>query len=218
MNTLTDELRRYQKAADVMEIEMMMGRYVTLMDQMDANAIYQELFACNDPEVSVEYTDNGKYNGPDHVAAYFNHLHTNLQNPADKTGWLDFTDAGTPDIVINDDETKAVAVWNLISPKAKVATPNEIRTLTQFWFGGKMYWELKKIDGVWKILHFRLVTYFTTPYEDGWVKNPECMREAPFWDLKPDERARFSVYNPAKYYVKGGQYTWGPYPPENGNF
>lgn len=215
---MNSELHEFQIAADTVEIEMMFGRYTTLMDQMDAESVFSELFACDDPDVSVEYTDNGRYNGPEHVRAYFNHLHRSLQNYTDKGGWLDFTDAATPDIVISSTGDRAVAVWNLISPKAKTATPGTERILTAFWFGGKMYWELVKTDGQWKILHFRLVTFFTAPYHDGWVKKPECMREAPFWELPPDGRPRFNAYNPAKRYVKGGQYNWGPYPPENADF
>lgn len=34
-----------RRTADINEIAMMFGRYVTLMDEMDAMSIYQELFA-----------------------------------------------------------------------------------------------------------------------------------------------------------------------------
>ena len=55
MNVSPDELKRFQETADINEIAMMLGRYVTLMDQFDAKSIYEELFAKDDPEVSVEY-------------------------------------------------------------------------------------------------------------------------------------------------------------------
>ena len=72
-------------------------------------------------------------------------------------------------------------------------------------------------DG-WKILHFHLLTYFTTSYHSGWVKQQECFREAPFWSTKPDKKARFYVYHPDQVYVQGGQYNWGPYLPDDESF
>ena len=49
------ELARFRRTADINEIAMMFGRYVTLMDEMDAMSIYQELFATDNPDISIEY-------------------------------------------------------------------------------------------------------------------------------------------------------------------
>lgn len=70
MNIGPDELKRFQEAADINEIAMMLGRYVTLMDQFDAKSIYEELFAKDDPEVSVEYDTCGTYRGPENTRAF----------------------------------------------------------------------------------------------------------------------------------------------------
>lgn len=216
------ELQRFGNAADTNEIAMMLGRYVTLMDQMEAMPIYDELFAKNDPEVSVEYDTCGSYVGPEHTKAFFEDFAAKLSDWKTKRGWLDFHDAATPEIIISNDGKRAKAMWSLLSPKAKSATPisgvSAGRTLMAFWQAGKMHWELVKTDDGWKILNFHLITYFTAPFESGWLKQSECHREEPFWSMNPDKRARFYVYHPDQVYVKGAQYTWGPYLPDEGTF
>ena len=216
------ELARFQKTADINEIAMMLGRYVTLMDQLDAKTIYEELFAMDNPDVSVEYETCGTYIGPDHVKAFMDDFAARLKDWRTKRGWLDFHDCATPHIVLSKDGKKAKAMWSMISPKAKQATPEPDwvaeRTLTAFWHGGKMYWDLIRTKDGWKILHFQQLTYFTTEYHKGWVEQQECYREAPFWALKPDKKPRFYVYHPDQVYVKDGLYGYGPYLPEDGKF
>ena len=216
MDVSPQELAAFSKATDVNEIQMLFGRYATLMDQMDARGIMDELFAMDNPDVSVEYTCNGVYKGPEHVRLFMEDLHAKLNDPSDKRGWMDFTYGSSPDVVISSDGHCAYATWMLFGPKAKVASPygRLSRTLTSFWYGGKMYWELVKKDGCWKILHFQQATYLSSPTDEGWVKQPECWRESPVWATLPDENQRFYVYNPDRVYVKGGPYTWGPYVPD----
>lgn len=222
MNLEQSELERFRKTADINEIAMMFGRYVTLMDQMEAMSIFEELFATEDSDVSIEYDTCGTYVGVDHVKAFFEDFDAKLKDWRTKRGWLDFHDASTPQVVISADGNRAQAMWNLISPKAKQATPNPTtigqRTLTAFWQAGKMHWELVRVNGEWKIQKLHLITFFTTPYDTGWLKQQECYREAPFWSMKPDKKARFYVYHPDQVYVQGGQYNWGPYLPEDGKF
>jgi len=216
------ELARFRKTADVNEIAMMFGRYVTLMDAQDAMTIYEELFATDHPEVSVEYDTCGTYTGPEHARAFMEDLAAKLSDWRTKRGWLDFYDAGTPQVVFSADGERAQAMWSLISPKAKQATLNPgfsaEQILTAFWQGGKMHWELIRTGDGWKILKLHLITYFTAPYHEGWLKQTECHRETPFWRLKPDQKARFYVYHPDQVYVQGGVYDWGPYLPEDGGF
>ncbi len=220
MEVAADEFSVFQKTTDITEIQMIFGRYATLMDQMDAMGIYEELFAKNNPKVSVEYTCNGRYNGPEHVKIFFEDFHAKLNDLSDKRGWLDFTDGVTPHIVISEDGTKACASWMLFGPKAKIASPYGAleRELTAFWYGGKMYWELVKENGRWKILHFQQATYLSSPYDQGWVKQAECWRETPIWHTLPDEEQRFYVYNPNRVYVKGGPFQMGPFVPDEVDF
>lgn len=222
MNVDEKELERFRKTAAINEIAMMLGRYVTLMDQMDAMSIYEELFAKDHPEVSIEYDTCGAYCGPEHVKAFFENWAKNLKDWRTKRGWLDFHDAATPQVVFSADGARAQAMWSLLSPKAKQATEkggfSTGRTLTAFWQAGKMHWELVNQEGRWKILRLHLITYFTAPYHAGWLKRQECHREEPFWGMKPDRRPRFYVYHPDQVYVQGGQYNWGPYLPDDGAF
>ena len=216
------ELARFRKTADINEIAMMFGRYVTLMDEMDAMSIYQELFATDNPDISIEYDTCGTYIGQEHVKAFMEDLAAKLNDWKTKRGWLDFHDAATPHVVFSADGNRAQAMWSLISPKAKPPTPDPgftaERKLTAFWQAGKMHWELIRTEEGWKILRFHLLTYFTAPYHAGWVKQAECYREAPFWSMKPDRKARFYAYHPDQVYVQDGIYNWGPYLPEDGSF
>jgi len=216
------ELARFQKTADIGEITMMLGRYVTLMDRMDVMSIYEELFAKDAKDVSVEYDCSGTYIGPEHVKAFMTDFAKKMSDWQTKRGWLDFHDCATPHVVFSKDGNKAKAMWTMLSPKAKAGTPNPTwtaeRTLTQFWQGGKMYWDLIRTKDGWKILHFQQITFFTTDYLKGWVAQQECHRDAPFWALKPDRKPRFYVYHPDQVYVKDGQYNYGPYLPEDGSF
>lgn len=222
MEISTEELALFQKTADINEISMMLGRYVTLMDQMDFLGAFEELFAKDHPEVSVEYDTCGTYCGPEHARAFAENFDRSLKDWRTKRGWLDFHDAATPQVVISRDGARAQAMWSLLSPKAKQASPDPgfsaKRKLTAFWQAGKMHWELIRGADGWRILHFHLITYFTAPYHTGWLKQQECHRETPFWDMKPDRKARFYVYHPDQVYVKDGVYDWGPYLPEDGAF
>lgn len=222
MSISLDELKRFERTAAINEIAMMFGRYATLMDQMDVMGVYEELFATGDPEVSVEFETNGTYVGPDHCRIFMQDLHRKYNDSRTKRGWMDFLDGGTPQIVLSKDGQRAEALWTLISPKAKQATADPDfsarQKLTAFWHCGKMHWKLKKIDGEWKVLNFHLLTFFTSEYHTSWVTRQECFRERPLWALPPDKKARFYVYHPDQVYVQGGQYTWGPYLPEDGSF
>ena len=148
------ELARFRRTADINEIAMMFGRYVTLMDEMDAMSIYQELFATDNPDISIEYDTCGTYIGEEHVRAFMEDLATKLNDWKTKRGWLDFHDAATPHVVFSADGDRAQAMWSLISPKAKPATsdPGFIaeRKLTAFWQAGKMHWELVRTEEGWK--------------------------------------------------------------------
>lgn len=218
MNISEKEIKRFEKTAAVNEIAMMLGRYVTLMDQLDSKSIYEELFAVNNDEVSVEFESCGTYVGPEHARAFMEDLHKKLNDLRNKRGWMDFYDAATPQILVSEDGQRAQALWTLLSPKAKQASAEagytSNRKLTAFWQCGKMHWELIKVDGEWKILHFHQLTYFTTEYHTGWGKQQECYRETPMWSILPDKKPRFYVYHPDIVYVQGGQYNWGPYLPD----
>lgn len=216
---MNEEYRYLSQGADITEISMMFGRYVTLMDQMQPMAVFQELMAKNHPAVSIDYADIGSYIGSEHVYAFFEHMQSKADSPVGKRGWMDLTDGATPEIIISEDGLTASAVWNLLSPKARQGY-DSIKmdyTLLAYWSCGKMHWELIKTDGQWKILNLRYRVFFDTPYHEGWLKQQQCMREPVLWGLAPDKRPRLDYYQPAKRYSYGSQYNWGPYPSEDGS-
>ena len=220
MSLTEKQEKRVRNVIAITEIQMLMGKMVTYLDRMDAESIHGKLFAKDHPEVSVEYEESGVYKGPDHVRTFFENFHAYLQDPADKRGWMNFQDLSTPYIILSGDETRAKGSWYVFGPHAKQAMPYpaETRTLTAIWYCGKYMADFIEVDGQWKILKLQLVTYIRTPYDQGWLKCPDCLRTEFMTNLRPDEPSRIHTYHPDAIYTADGTYNWGPFMPEECTF
>ena len=64
---LEKEVKRQSYYTDMKEIEQVKSRYVYLMENNRPELVWEELFVHDDPDVSMELNDNGKYIGPEHV-------------------------------------------------------------------------------------------------------------------------------------------------------
>jgi len=214
------QLKKLKNAASITEIQMLMGRYVAFMDQMNAKAIWDNLFAHDDPDVSIELGDYGGYDGPEHVKEFLFSYHNYLQDPADKRGWMDIRNINTPYIILSNDGKKAYATWHCFSPQTKQAKPYpaDARTLTAMWVASRIIAWCVISDGEWKLQKLQEVVYIRTPYEEGWLKQADCMRQSPLDGSLPDRRPRVYTYHPDAIYSPTGLYNWGPFPPEEGSF
>lgn len=215
-----EQLEKLRKAADITEIQMLMGRYISYLEQMDPVSVWEKLFVHNDEEVSVELGDYGLYKGSEHVEAFFRAYDSYMKNPDDKRGWMDFRNLVTPYVVLSKDGETAYASWSCFAPQAKQALPFPAceRTLTAIWYAGKYVCTCKRTEEGWKFVTLREVIYIRTPYETGWIKQPDCIRNDPLSDVAPDGFSRSYIYHPDALYSPTGLYNWGPFPPEEGSF
>lgn len=215
-----EQLARLRKAADITEIQMIMGQYVSYLEQMDAKRIWEKLFVHGDDRVSVEIAEYGGFEGESHVKSFFDEYDAYLKNPADKRGWMDFRNINTPYVILSNDGTTAYGSWSCFAPQSKYALPypgNE-RTLTAIWNASKYICTFAKTEEGWKIVTLREVVYIRSPFELGWLKQPDCLRLDPLGTLEPDKMSRSYVYHPDALYSPTGLYNWGPFPPEEGSF
>lgn len=206
-----------REAADITEIQQLIGQMVSYQDKMDIKSIWEKLFANKNPEVRLELGESGAYVGPEHVGAYFKHWDAFFQVPEGKRGWMDFQHLATPLIVVSKDGLKARGLWSFFCPQAKEAMPYgaDERILTAMWVCGKLNCEFVREDGKWKILKYHQVFYLRTPYDLGWLKQADCMRVDPFFEIMPDEPVTYYTYHPdAVYGGENTMYNWGPFLPE----
>ena len=82
------------------------------------------------------------------------------------------------------------------------------------WFIGRYQNEFVKVDVEWKILKLHLIAYVRTPFDQGWMKQADCMRLAPVRELRPDNPPRYYTFHPDAVYSFDNIYNWGPYLPE----
>lgn len=210
---------KLMKAASITEIQMLMGRYVSYLDKMDAYSIWEKLFSRR-ADVSVEVGDWGEFCGPEHVEQFFRAYHDYLQDPSDKRGWMDIRNLATPYVVLGNDGNTAYASWSCLNPQARQAMPypSDKRTLTAIWGVSKFSAWCVREDGQWRFRSVKEIMYIRTPYELGWVRQPDCMRQQPLGELLPDVEHRSRIYSPDAVYFPRGLYNWGPFPPEEGSF
>ncbi|MCD8045101.1 MAG: nuclear transport factor 2 family protein [Clostridiales bacterium] len=148
------ELTRLVKMADGIEIQMLMAKFTQYFDQFNAKKIYEKLLAFDHPDISVEFTECGVFEGPEKVRAYFEGIQNYLDDPSDKRGWMAMQNLANPHIVISRDRTRAMGSWDVLSPCSMMAAsyPSNERKLTAFWFCGRYCNEFINVNGQWKLL------------------------------------------------------------------
>lgn len=206
--------------ADINEIQMLMAKYIMNIHKMDFKSSYDDLMANNHPEISFEYMESGEYKGPEKVKAYMYALDDTFRTPRDKKGYMGLQHINTPKIIINDEGNRARGNWTILSPWAMQAYPypGDERKLTAMWFIGRYSCEFIKIDQKWKILKVHLVSYVRTPYDQGWVRQPDAMPIKPMPALRPDNPPRYYTYHPGCAYTHDNIFNWGPYLPKETDF
>lgn len=211
-----NELKRLVRMADSVEIQMLMGRFTQYFDQFNAMAIHQELLAHDHPEVSVEFTECGVFEGPEKVRDYFAGIQRYLDDPADKRGWMGMQDLANPQVIVSRDGKRAMGSWDILCPGAQQAAayPSAERKLTAYWFCGRYQNEFVFESGRWKLLKLRLMSFFKTPLDQGWIRQSDCLR---FWGntgVTPTRPSRLWFYHSDAMYSGEGLYTLGTHLPE----
>ena len=169
------------------------------------------------PEISIEITECGIFEGPEKVRLYIEGIQRYMDDPTDKRGWMAMQNLANPAVVVSPDGKRALGHWDILSPMAMQAAsyPGDERRLTAFWFCGRYANEFVRIDGEWKILKLRLISFFKSPLEQGWIKQPDCIR---FWantGVKPTRvRDESTSYHSDAFYSGEGLYTLGTHLPK----
>jgi hypothetical protein len=207
------ELDRMLRAADIVEIQMIQGKYMSLLDQDDFTAIY-ELFDKDNPEITYEMVEGGEYRKA-RVRDLVVGEKSKLADKEEKRGWVGLQYLWTPKIVISEDGTKAIGQWGQFSPHGMPVSPypGNAHRQTAYWYMGRYDNEYIKTDGVWKILKCHICAFVRTPYDEGWLKQQDCRRMYHAGSGAPDSPSRVYTYHPDAVYTPEGEgaYNWGPY-------
>ena len=215
---MEDTIKRYQRLADIEEIQAIQSRYVFYLDEFNYKGILEHLIAKNHPEVCVEIEESGGFVGPEQVKNLLTGLHEMANTQS--YGVMPMTTLASPYIAFNADESRAQGTWTYFGPNAMDAVeyPNSTNQLTAFWTGGKIINEFCRIDSEWKILKINMMNWFRTPFDQGWIKQADCRRFRIPQACVPDTPSVVRTYHPAAYYSANGPYNYGPFAASDGEF
>jgi hypothetical protein len=187
-------------------------RYNYYLEQGFCDRIWDELFAHKNPKVKCELVEGGVYEGPESVKS----LWMALASPTKpRPGIMPTLFIATPIIVVSKDGKTAKGQWHMFGPHAMYVTPypGDQQKLTAYWFLGKYDDEFVKEDGRWKFLSLHAIAWVRSPFDQGWLKQPDCRRWPIPEGAPPDEPpTMFRIYHP------DGVNNWGPPPPEVINY
>lgn len=204
---MNDALARdIRRLADIHEIANLQGRYLYFTQSHDYDKVL-DLFARNDPQVSVEIAESGVYVGFEKVHALF----TQLFKPFFAgPGILPIHMLTTPVIEVAADGITAQGMWQTLgcnvfpTPQGMCAT----------WQQGKYDNRFVKENGRWRFRQFRWLCNFRTPFDPGWVKQPHLHVEPLNLSRLPPNVHPTKPGEPYPPYNPGAVMDFGPGPPE----
>lgn len=212
------ELNRLLRSADLLEVQMLQSHYIAELDKDNFDGIFA-LMAQDHPELSYEIVEAGTFEGA-RVRNLILGEKEKLSKKSEKRSWVGLQYLWSPRIVLSGDGTRARGQFNLLSPHCMPVAPypgNEHKP-TAYWFIGKYDNEYIKLDGVWKILKVHVCAFARPPYDEGWIKQPDCRRIYHPASGQPDKKPRYYTYHSDAVYSGDGIYSYEPYLPEDGSF
>lgn len=176
-------LQRVQYLEDMNEIQKLQSTYVHSLFTQRYTDI-PALYAQNEPDVSVEFSDSGVFRG----IASVRRLYEAFDRTRNVPGFFIMHLAANPYIEIAADGLRAQSHW--LSPGASNSPGGSS------WIWGPYYVDYIKEDGAWRILHSNLVPLFRNPYEYSWNDSPHhgTVNVAGMLGLEPDEDS--TLYRP----------------------
>lgn len=174
---------------DIHEIENLKGRYnhFLLMGAFDAIV---DLFAKKDPNVKVEISKNGVFEGIEGVRRVFL---KGMKSLYGGEGCLALHMSMTPVIEVSQDGKTAKGMWLSFGCN----TIRDENGLVALWQTGKYDNEFVKEDGKWKFRSMHWYLIFRTSFDKGWVKEPVMGRSRVSEGTKPDKPSTYHMpYNP----------------------
>jgi len=187
---------------DYIEIWKLQSLYSHLYSMFRTSEI-PDLFAQKTPGVTLELEDSGVYEGIEGVKKMFclTLSEKNMRRPGIHAVHMTVN----PIIEINKNGTRARGVWH---SHGTVTLAHE-GPLKAFWGAGKYDMEYVKEDGKWKFLKLAYRLIYMTPFDKGWVEEPEGSSMARPTDYPPDKPTTW--YRP---YGRHRENIFQPPPPE----
>jgi len=142
-------------------IQNEMGRTVAAFNFRKADAVLSH-FALNRADVSVEYADEGVFEGAEAVKAIISET---VGAPVRPGEMLDMQ-LTTPMIEIADDVETAKCLWWM--PGAGAIIQEEADPMA-IWAWGQISADFAYEDGMWKIWHLHYFRFIKCDYKKGWV-------------------------------------------------
>lgn len=150
-----------QKLEAYRQIQNEMGRAVAAFNFRQADRLLS-FFALDKEDVSLEYADEGVFNGPEAVRTIIQEVVGKEPKPGEM---LDMQ-LTTPIIEIADDLQTAKCVWWM--PGAG-AIPQKGGDPMAIWAWGELAVTFAQEDGRWKIWKLHYFRYMKCDYKKGWV-------------------------------------------------
>lgn len=189
LKELEERIRRLE---DIQDIKNLQARFQFYLGMLDADKIV-ECFARKEAGVSCEIGDRGVYLGIKQIRELFQSMQKVFKEKPGKMGHI--MDMNSV-IEVDKGGKTAVGLWYGFGPLSLPETTDpDKRDLTAMWIFGKYDMKYIKEDGKWKFLNFRFVLIFRTPFDQGWIKDPEALRLK--FSNKPDKSpTKHMPYNP----------------------
>ena len=210
------ELERVERAADTELIKMVQGRYMFYLEEFAYDKIWEYLLANTHPDISVEIEEMGAFTGPERVKELMYGLNEMATIP--RFGIMPVTTIASPLIVFSESGKKAKGYWHYFGGNSRIGVeyPSGEEELVAIWTAGKFANEFIEQNGEWKLLKVCQINWFRTPYDLGWIKQADCVRNIPPNGCIPNGYSRLATYRPDAVYTGHGPYNYGPHPEENG--
>jgi len=166
---------RVQQLEDTAGIQKLQSKYAHYLFTQDYDKIFEECYAQNAPEVSVEFSDSGVYRGPQSVRALYEAFDATKTIP----GFFILHMTVNPYIEIAPDGRSARSHW--LSPGATGSNSSA------GWVWGPYYIDYVKENGQWRILHSNLAPTFRTSFGVSWAEATDNGTVRGVLGVEPDE-------------------------------
>ena len=151
------------------QIQNEMGRLTAAFNFHDRDQVLSH-FALEKEDVSLEYADEGRFEGPEAVRAIVDQLIGGEAKPGEMTD-MQLT---TPMIEVAGDGQTAKCVW--WCPGAGAVTDEE--GAHALWLWGQIAADFICIDETWKVWHLHYFRFIRCSYEKGWVEDLSMVNRA----------------------------------------
>lgn len=165
---------RVERLEDVAAIRRLQSKYAHLLFTQDYDRIFDECYAQQTDDVSLEFSDSGVYRGADKVREVYAAFEVTKTIP----GFFIMHMTVNPYIEVAADGASARSHW--LSPGATGSNTSA------GWVFGPYYIDYVKEDGEWRIQHSNLAPVFRNAYDVSWADATDNGTVRGVLDVEPD--------------------------------